>query len=863
MKKVGKFISFSILFALLVVTATCAACDFTEKSKPDHEHAFAEEWSFDEEFHWHEAICGHDVAGEKGAHTYSDGICSVCGSTAPDDTPDDTPNDTPDESLTERQKEELEPFVYSEENGKVSILSVKVSRKNDTSLVIPSFASSIEAKALDGCANLKSLTIPFVGKTAEPEDALCSFGFIFGGNNNTVPEALKTVTVNGGSIGRSAFSGCAYIENVTVADGVSSIAEGAFNGCSSLESLTIPFVGDRSNYFNNTYRYPFGYIFGTTPYEGGTRTPQTYYGVNTGAAVEGVFYVPTSLKTVTITGGYVQKRAFENCAALERVVISDNVWELGEYSFSGCLGLKSVAIPGDVYRVGNYAFSGCISLTEVDLGTEEHSVGNNAFEGCTSLTVVKFSEKTETIANNSFAGCTSLESVELPLGLQVLGGSAFEGCTSLKTVTFDDDSPLEIIPDKTFKGCSSLTGISLPGSLTYIGISAFEGCSSLSDVTVPSGVTIVERRAFAGCASLANVTFEGDGVIERFGDEVFANCDELSFYEYDNAKYLGNEENRYSILIKAADSSIASCEINEKTKVIADCAFEGCSSLASIHIHSGLKSINATSFLLCSAIEKIYFSGTIKQWMQVSGLGSILVNKTEVYINGELLTGLTADDLEGVTAIPYDAFRNCFSVTSVEIPAGVTTIGSGAFRGCSGLKSVTIPTGVTSIGARAFSYCTSLTSFEIPVGVTTIDISTFEGCSGLKSVTVPSGVTAIKDLAFSGCASLTSVEIPVGVTSIGVSAFEGCSGLKSVTIPSGVTSIGNKAFKGCTSLGSVTIQNKVRGIGMGVFNGCTSLEIIIYEGTLAEWQRVSKSSSWNLGAPEGCVIRCNDGNASI
>ena len=58
-----------------------------------------------------------------------------------------------------------------------------------------------------------------------------------------------------------------------------------------------------------------------------------------------------------------------------------------------------------------------------------------------------------------------------------------------------------------------------------------------------------------------------------------------------------------------------------------------------------------------------------------------------------------------VTRIGNDAFNNCYSLSSVTIPASVTTIGNGAFGDCSGLSSVTIPEGVTSIGDGAFEGC--------------------------------------------------------------------------------------------------------------------------------------------------------------
>ena len=64
-----------------------------------------------------------------------------------------------------------------------------------------------------------------------------------------------------------------------------------------------------------------------------------------------------------------------------------------------------------------------------------------------------------------------------------------------------------------------------------------------------------------------------------------------------------------------------------------------------------------------------------------------------------------------VRSIGADAFRYCFSLTSVTIGNGVKSIGGYAFSGCYKLTSVTIPDSVTSIGDRAFWDCGSLTIY--------------------------------------------------------------------------------------------------------------------------------------------------------
>ena len=219
------------------------------------------------------------------------------------------------------------------------------------------------------------------------------------------------------------------------------------------------------------------------------------------------------------------------------------------------------------------------------------------------------------------------------------------------------------------------------------------------------------------------------------------------------------------------------------------------------------------------------------------------------YVSGYLVSGIESA-----------AFRDCRSLTSINIPSSVTSIGEGAFDGCRALTSINIPSSVTSIGDYAFENCRALTSINIPSSVTSIGKCAFSDCSSLTSINIPSSVTSIGNYAFLGCRSLTAINIPFSVTSIEGSAFEGCSALTAITvdesnpiyssennvlfskkdksliragfglekydIPSWVRSIELGAFRGCSSLTSINIPSSVTSIGVYAFFGCSSLTSI-------------------------------------
>ena len=159
--------------------------------------------------------------------------------------------------------------------------------------------------------------------------------------------------------------------------------------------------------------------------------------------------------------------------------------------------------------------------------------------------------------------------------------------------------------------------------------------------------------------------------------------------------------------------------------------------------------------------------------------------------------------------------------------AAVTTLGT-VFKGKTYITSfneLQYFTSLTSIGSNAFYNCTSLTSINIPESVTIINNCAFYLCSSLTSIIIPEKVTSIGNSAFQNCYELTNIIIPDSVTSISIggSAFKGCTKLASITLPEGLSSIGNNAFQNCGSLTEFTIPNSMTSIGSYAFGDCTGL----------------------------------------
>ena len=315
---------------------------------------------------------------------------------------------------------------------------------------------------------------------------------------------------------------------------------------------------------------------------------------------------------------------------------------------------------------------------------------------------------------------------------------------------------------------------------------------------------------------------------------------------------------------------ITSVVIADSVTAINAWAFAKCENLKSVKFGVGLKEIGWCAFEKCTAIDKLYIP-------------------------------------DSVETIDYGAFMNCMGVNELYIGVAVKSIGTYAFSYCQGIVEVTIPRKLDVVGDKPFIGCNKLieiynkSSIDIEAGSSENDeiglyaknVYTKQGQSklsidengyifykdnggyllvGKKDVNLDTTLTLPEsydsqsyDLyyaAFRNCNTITEIVIPNGVKTIGDFAFAESDSVRKIIVSDSVESVGKMAFYACSSLSTVKLGSGVTTICADAFRGTYSLLTVQYNGTISDWDFVTKDVSWKTGSAI-IKVECNDGNIAV
>ena len=309
-------------------------------------------------------------------------------------------------------------------------------------------------------------------------------------------------------------------------------------------------------------------------------------------------------------------------------------------------------------------------------------------------------------------------------------------------------------------------------------------------------------------------------------------------------------------------------------------AFEGNTRLREVILPSGLRTIRENAFDDVTRLRAVSFTGA-----------SLHTIEREAFSDCSSLRTLELPD--SVVAIDNSAFAGCSVLSSVQLSenSALERIGTGAFAQTN-LRSLYLPAHVSKFDGSALAYCRNMRSITlhpdngafvvqdgmvlsadrktlvyypaaltgtltVPEGVTAIG-SMACAASEIIQVQLPQSLTLIRDLGFAD-AKLQSVCIPANLIKIDTGAFQRNKDLTSLIYSTftQLEEIGNAAFSECEQLSEVLLPGTLKLLGHHAFDNCQSITDIVIPDSV---ESIGNSAFQNCNALEtvtfspGCKV---------
>ncbi|MCQ2450326.1 MAG: leucine-rich repeat domain-containing protein, partial [Clostridia bacterium] len=201
---------------------------------------------------------------------------------------------------------------------------------------------------------------------------------------------------------------------------------------------------------------------------------------------------------------------------------------------------------------------------------------------------------------------------------------------------------------------------------------------------------------------------------------------------------------------------------------------------------------------------------------------------------------------EGVTTIAKNAFRDCDTIASIEIPTTLSTFEEYAFMN-TGIKKVYIKNLENYLNSNAYA-----TNSPLCYGA-----DLYLNGVLVEEIVIPDSVTSITGLA--GCSSIKTIICGSGITSVATYTFSEMSNLTTVILSEKTVSLDLYAFTNSDNLERIVIKNPTISFSMYSIINCPSIKTIEFNGTVAQWQACVNGTIYPWDEiPSDCVVYCTD-----
>ncbi len=301
--------------------------------------------------------------------------------------------------------------------------------------------------------------------------------------------------------------------------------------------------------------------------------PSSYNGKPITVIAENAFGDRITEEKIDYNGTTVTVQTTSYCESLSTVVIPDGIKIIDKKAFNNCFNLSKVIMGDSVTHINDYAFTGS-KFKEINLSKSLKYIGSCAF--MSNIEILVLPDSVTTIAPHAFSS-SGLISITIPESVTEIGGSAFELCDFICEIVNNSSVEIEFVSlSKTidihkgksklikkdgclfypFEGRISLvryigdeTNLVLPSTVngeSYdIRRLAFAQCSTIKSLVIPEGVKIIEFDAFFRCESLKKLYLpKSITELQVSSINLFWECDNVT-----DVYYAGSENDGRAIKI--------------------------------------------------------------------------------------------------------------------------------------------------------------------------------------------------------------------------------------------------------------------------------------------------------------------------
>ena len=373
---------------------------------------------------------------------------------------------------------------------------------------------------------------------------------------------------------------------------------------------------------------------------------------------------------------------------------------------------------------------------------------------------------------------------------------------------------------------------------------------SAKSVVIPKSVTAIDEKAFFECKALSSIKSESAAFAAQGG----------VLFDAKSKRLITTASGK--VVIPAVIKTVSKYSLSNCTAV----EFEKGGKIKTFpFLYSGTEFLcEDVRMALRDEVEKNKLKGKKSADVSASGADAILKNLVRKHFNWSKAIEVhsASDKTHRLCVLPKDKVRDFgleirlldsrVSVWSKTLPAFLEKLGEGA--SFDELLKCAKENKLEVAGMNAFYYAV-IDKKKIPIR----SMNTASRPSTLSTVKFLDSVEEIGAAAFCGCKALSFVEIPSSVKKICASAFACCfDSLKGVRMNEGVEEIESAAFSHNHVLFASYIPKSIKKIGDCVFAGCRELSVVLFGGSVADWQKVEKGVFIFQGVPAE-FIKCTDG----